>query len=76
MRNAQLVASAKPGVHEVKTFFCYIKKSGYLKHTPRKCTNTFLYARVRKMSFIERPSRRAFMQAIFRLAHERLNQRD
>lgn len=74
MKKAQLVASAKPGVHEVKTFSCYIKKSGYLKPTDKECTNTFIYARVRKSSFIEQPTQKAFMSAIFRLAHDRLHE--
>lgn len=69
---AQLVASAKPGMHVVKTYSCYIKKSGYLKPTDKKCVNNFVYSRVRKMSFIEQPTQKAFLAAIFRLAHNKL----
>lgn len=72
MSKPQLVASAKPGSHEVKIYNCYIKKSGYLKPTDRKCTNTFVYARVRKSTFVEPPSFKSFMAAVFRLAHHRL----
>ncbi len=74
MKNAQLVASAKPGIHEVKTFHCYVKRTGYLRPSVRKCTNIFVYARVRNSPFWEQPTQKAFMNAIFRLAHDRLNE--
>lgn len=72
MSKRELIASAKPGSHVVKVYNCYIKKSGYLKPTDRRCSNTFVYARVRKSTFIEPPTSKAFLAAIFRLAHHRL----
>ncbi len=56
-----LVASARAGVHQVEIY------------KPR-FTQTFVYARVRKATFVEPPTFKTFMSAIFRLAHERLNQ--
>jgi len=61
MKKCELVASAKPGVHQVKLY-------------KKKFTQTYVYARVRKETFVEQPSPKAFMSAIFRLAHERLNE--
>jgi len=57
----ELIASARPGQHQVKIY-----KNKYVK--------TFVYARVRKMTFIENPSHKNFMSAIFRIAHNILKQ--
>ncbi len=70
MKTPQLVASAKPGLHQVKVLNCYIKRNGYVKPTGIYCSNTFVYSRVRKMTFIEQPTEKAFKAAILRLAHE------
>lgn len=71
-RTPRLVAQARPGVHQVKVFNCYIKKSGYVKATDTQSVSKFMYARVRKETF-EDPSEKAFISAVFKMAHTMLD---
>lgn len=57
MNKKKLVASAKKGTHEVKIYH-----KGYVKK--------YVYGRIRKETFPDQPSPKAFMSAIFRLAHD------
>jgi hypothetical protein len=72
MKTPRLIASAKPGVHEVKIFNCYIKKSGYVKPTHMYRVSKFKYARVRKAIFEEQPTEKAFISAVLTIAHKTL----
>lgn len=67
-RTPSLVASAKPGVHQVRVFNCYIRKSGFLKPTDKYSVKRFMYARVRRETFID-PTPQDFIGAVLKVAH-------
>lgn len=56
-KEPRLVASAKRGTHEVLLY----RRKGYVRR--------YVYARVRKETFVEPPTHKAFMAAVFRIAH-------
>ena len=76
-KRAQLIASAKPGVHQVKVYNCRLIKhgdnEGYVKLADKGYDYDFCYIRVRKATFVEQPTDKAFKSAIFRIAHNILN---
>lgn len=78
MKKPKLVCSAKPGQHRVEMHHVVLNRRGYLVRFDdnKKQVETGMYVRLRKKTFIEQPSFKAFMTAIFRLAHDRLQQAD
>ena len=62
-KRRKLVASAKPGVHQVKIY-------------KAKFVQTYVYARIRKATFDDIPTKKTLMSAIFRMAHNILKSKE